>query len=272
MKLLFLFILVSLQPLSATAQEYKFPFPEFEKDFTGLVRLAESYAKENGDQNTYKNLTLPYAPLDISSGGKASSDKLRGYRNFAFGVFGAVFKADPHIRSKEFFCEPSSCWDERVERIHSSIKEILKLREQFLKLDKVQVVSQWNMPNRFRINNWFYNDKKTVEAKPSADLHLISSGIFENIKREDEPAARKLADSAKNIVSELRKLDLVALVRSSDGSTIVVADGFADNAWGVLVLSKEAEKKFSKPAQDDWVQVEKGIWLFRKGGRQLMAI
>lgn len=268
-----MFILIQLifcGMLSAGAAE--FPLPEFKNDFMTIFEAGGAYAKKHGKgQSMFRNVTLPFAPFDIAHGSSVDVGKLRQYRNFSFGALGRAFDADPRARSEEFFCPPD-CWGKRGDQMRDGFPKILKLRDQFLKLDGARVVSQWNVPENFRVNDWFYSADNVLEAKASKNLGLISSGEWRDLKKSDLARAQQLRAKAKPIAKGLKELGFAAIMKATDGSTIVVADGFADNAWGLMILSEKAKAKFVKPPEDDWVQVQDGVWIFRKGGRSFLEI
>ena len=164
-----------------------FPYPEYENDFRIFVETALQYSgKYQNDPKDFARLTLPFAPLNLSSKGKVSQSEFRNYQNFSFGYISKIFDADPAQRSKDFFCSPS-CWQDRADSISNSIAEIKSLANDFLKLKENKMISHWNMDNRFRVDNWFFSENKWSLAVPSKDLGLISSGLWENPKQDNNP-------------------------------------------------------------------------------------
>jgi hypothetical protein len=272
MRILVLFIAVILTLCACSKDSKKFPYPELEPDFGTFLDGARAYANKHGKgQAAYKNATLPYAPLDMSEGGKLNGQKLKDLRALAFGSLAHMFAADFNLRIDEVFCSPE-CWQSRVTRMRGSVKEILEIRNRFIKLNNVEVISHWNSNNQFRVNNWIYteanglSDADVLHAKPSTDFGLVSSGVWEDPSAADQKVANELKISGKPIVERLRKLNLVAIARDDDASTLIIADGFAGNAWGLRILPGQGANSDAKPAEGDWVKIQNGVWFFRKGG------
>jgi hypothetical protein len=257
---------VSVLP-SCTSMQSKpvssFPMPEAEKDFKQLALTGVAMAKKHGrTQETLRKLALPFAPLDISSPGRMAKADLRQFRNLYFGFLGRAFNANPLQMSREYFCS-RECWAARNAATKLKIDKIKDIVSEFQALEKVSLISQWEMEGRFRVNNFFVSDNGLLEPAPSVDFGLVPSGIWKKTDAEipQRPVVEKL-------VRKMVPLHIIALLRSVDGSVSAVLDGFADNSYGVLVLAPEKAEFFSPDPSGQWMEIGKGVWIFSIGGRE----
>lgn len=254
--------------LSANASPgKKFPIPNFEYDFHQLAigggELADKYGR---GQEVFTNLTLPFAPLDLSKSEVMAPGELLDHQNFTFGFMSRVFHADGDKRTLDFFCK-NLCWVEREKNTKKGLKEVLALVEKFKKAADMEIVSQWNIGNQFRVNDFFVFKEGPTKALPSRDLQIVSSGHWLKLSDLEMKEFKKLSETAEPLVKDLKKLKIPALVKTKNGGVIVFYDGFADNAWGVLVLSNAEKKTFKAPSLE-WSEIQDGVWFFHKGGKQ----
>lgn len=244
-----------------------FPFPEFEKDFAVIVGAAHEYSKIHGKgDKIFKNLTLSYAPLDLHQPGKAKKEDFHAYRNFTFAYLSKVFEADSDARSKEFFCD-NKCWGARTKFALSSVRKLRGLVGKFREARRLWLVGHWNMEGQFRINNWFYSGSKYFAGVPSTDLQILSSGVLEPLTGLGQESSPDIKGVGESLVKELKDLGFISLIREDDNDSVtVVADGFADNIWGVVFLSEK--QKGTIHNSDTFKLLEEDVGMFRLGGER----
>jgi hypothetical protein len=271
MKFIIVAIMLSITLSAGASPGRKFPIPDFENDFHELAEASmDLVGKYGAGQETFTNLTLPFAPLDLSKSEKMAPGELLDHQNFTFGFLSSVFQADQDKRTADFFCK-NLCWLERENKTKKNLNEVLALVEKFKKASDVQIVSQWNIGDQFRVNDFFVLKEGPTKAIPSRDLKIISSGRWAKLNESDMKAFKKLSEATTALVKDLKKLKIPAMVKAKNNGVIVFYDGFADNAWGVLVLSNSEKKKFKAPSLE-WSEIQDGVWFFHKGGKQYEII
>lgn len=244
-------------------------YPELNKDIGPLLNAAEHYSRKySNDADVFNNLTLPFAPLDLSNAGEVKPPLLSSYRIYCYDLFAKAFKFDVTQRKKDFNCD-KECWGPRQEVIKKILPEIRKLALQFKANTDINLIAHWRMKDRFRINDWFYSEGQFLEPTPSSHLKLIASGIWE-VAKPNTKLFNDIYNRALPIVEELRRLNFISVSKMKNGALVFLVDGFANETWGIYFDEQGNSPKLENEQEISIYKIDNNFWGFQTHGSRFI--
>lgn len=203
--------------------------------------LAPSLVKDAKTIETFESLTQPYGPYDLLLQGTSSLHSAAD-KNFFYGVMlGGVDQSGKALNEHQnrFFNNPQTTIANRNHLLH--ISQLRELAGQFIE-SGLAVVGQYGDVQRVDQAFWQGNN---ITAYDCAKAVYFPCPQVSHYQRQKVPAVIARAfERAQPLLKGLKTLNVVALVKESIG-TRVIFDGYADNEYGVLLLTVSE-------IEDDW--------------------
>ena len=147
--------------------------------------------------------------------------------------------------ANDFHCG-SPCATSRIKEFIAQNQQISPPISKFLRLEKLNVISQWSVPGDFRINDTFVEHGTITAFSPAGLIGIVPNSAGKKAGSLPEATGLNASDinEARSIAVELASLHLAAIVRSPEGIR-VIRTGNADNQCGLLFkrLSAPEPKK-----------------------------
>jgi hypothetical protein len=213
------------------------------EELRAALRDAQTYleARRPGLER-FRELSQPYAPLDLELRGAHSSQEGASTKNFFLGAAGYAAGLPPdRIQAlvRGFF--------ERHGKLQAKAGWVAQtaaqraLVERFRALGRASVLAAWGT-DEYRVGDVFKVGDEWWTCTPSASLGLAPWGSRTTLQDPLATGAAAATDvlAAKPLLQEMRRLGIRALVRMPSGTVRVVQDGIADNETGSLFLVGDA--------------------------------
>jgi len=165
-------------------------------------------------------------------------------KNYYLGVVGAAMGVNPQKISKSFHCGPT-CRQSRKNHLVEYLPTIKKVVQQFRSYSQTQVISIWEIPGEYRVNDLYYMKNLVWSAGQTSRFGfypVLSRGKSGLTKEEYSTQLRNLTRVRDSeIVDLLFELRVAALTKSPNGSIEVVLTGIGDNQASMRFSSKERD-------------------------------
>ncbi len=239
-------IAVALLALAGCGKKDSFPVPRAEKEFRAAVRSAQPLTKMlRGDLKRFLYWTKPYAPLDLEVRKAQNAEEASLLKNHFFGAVGSAAGINSRMLLKatdefHFFYRRDL---RGVAAMKENILQLGIMSNHFLRFPKLKILARWDGDD-FRVNDIYSVRGKMVEFSPSPVMGLMPS----HLSRKRQKLSDVLTEidlpqrDFDKLLSKMKQLGVVAMVREQDGSVRVVQAGVSDNEAGLLFLAPGAQK------------------------------
>jgi hypothetical protein len=221
-----------------------FPVPRAEQEFVALFPHLEGYCGAiRNDQKAFALAVMPFAPMDLQITKAQNHEEANLLRNFYLGIVGAACGIDSAALANSFHCG-KNCTENRKSDVVEKLDKIRQLVDEFAAAQPIQILAQWGIKDEYRVNNVFHMMGQTNESLASPLMGFIPSDKWRKVGGIEQYLEELKLPRTKfdAMLTKLKEMSLVAMVRDAQGNIRVVRVGVGDNEAGLLFVKTPSDK------------------------------